>query len=226
MIHTVFKEDRGVRKVTIAEDITLPPKSSCDVPVSIENPPQGQAEGIIYPKDSWRLGLNAGRILTMAKPKVLTRVLNQSDQSIMLFEGESFGQFKLTTGTPLLISSVLEGYGECLQKDEDLDEPMVYEDFEDKKLDEVDFGLSNSGLEEGQKRSVRDLLSKYQETFQWDQVPVTFTHRIKHKIVLKPGVNPVKQKNRSGRRRPTVKRVEKHSELRESPKLAPLVLIV
>ena len=37
---------------------------------------------------------------------------------------------------------------------------------------------------------------KHEEVFQWDGVPVGFTHKIKHHIQLKPGAIPINHKNR------------------------------
>ena len=35
-----------------------------------------------------------------------------------------------------------------------------------------------------QKGEVREKLEEYKEVFQWDECPVAFTHRIRHRIVL------------------------------------------
>ena len=96
-----------------------------------------------------------------------------------------------------MISTVVEEeYGDCLREDEDMEEKMAYEDFENKQLDEVDFGLSETDLDNAQKQQVRNLLENVKGVFQWDGSPVSFTHKTKHRIVLKPGVTPIKHKNR------------------------------
>ena len=73
---------------------------------------------------------------------------------------------------------------------------MAYEEAETAKLEEMDFGLTNSTLTDSQKDEVRELLNRYKEAFQWDEEKVSFTHKIKHHITLKPGTTPIKQKNR------------------------------
>lgn len=199
-ISVVFREDRRVRSVTVAEDVLVPPLTTCNIQVNIAGVErQGEGEGFISPrKDMWELGLNAGRVLTMVQPVVLTQVMNMSDNTIELSKGESFGLFNFTVGSPVMVSSVVENekYAECLMKDEEMDDPMSYEEFETKKLEEIDFGLSESKLSKEQKGEVRNELNKFREVFQWDELPVSFTHKIKHKIELKPGARPVKQKNR------------------------------
>ena len=199
-VNVVFREDRGVRKVVIAEDVILPPQTSCDIRVKILGLKEGeQGEGIVQPrKDIWKWGISASRILTGAQQDIITRVQNHCQSQIMLDKGDSFGQFNYTTGSPMLINTIVEeeGYGECLLEGEELDDPMVYEDFESKNLKEVDFGLDKANVTEEQKIDIRNELEKYKEVFQWDECPVSFTHKIRHKIVLKPGTVPVKQKNR------------------------------
>ena len=62
------------------------------------------------------------------------------------------------------------------------------DDFEMRNLAEVDFGLEESQLNGERKKEVRADLASFIQVFQWDNTPVTFTHRIKHNIALKPGL--------------------------------------
>ena len=199
VINSVYREDRSIRRVTIHDNVILPPHSQCDIQGKVADViEEEQGEGIITPRtDIWRCGIRASRTLTTAQPVTLTQVANFSDQSIGLSKGEEFGTFHYITGTPVMISTVVqEEYGECLKEDEDMDEKLPYEDFETKKLEEVDFGLRETDLNETQKQQVRSQLEKVKGVFQWDGSPVSFTHRTKHKIVLKPGAAPIKHKSR------------------------------
>ena len=196
----VYKEDRGVRQVTVAQSVFLPARTTCDIKVRIEGVgPETEGEGMIVPQgDIWSYGISAGRVLILAKPEAVTQVINNSDNTIGLEEGQQFGSFNFTLGAPLLVSSVVEEqqYGKCQLEDEEVSDPMEYEEFEDGKLEAEDFGLSKSNLSEEQKREVRTELSKFKEVFQWDGTPVSFTNTIKHRIPLKPDARPVKQKGR------------------------------
>ena len=197
-IHAIFREDYTVRNVKVEDEVILPPKASCDIRVRIEGT-KGIGEGIIEPRhDIWKFGLQGCRTLTGAKEVVITRVINWCAIEITLFKGEHFGSYNPTVGNPMRISTVIEGegYAECLKANEELEDPMVFEDFEDKKLEEVDFGIGKSELSEEQRKEARETLSEFKEVFQWDGVPVSFTHKIKHRISLKPEARPVKQKNR------------------------------
>ena len=200
IVDVMFRDNKGVRAVSVSEEVTLPPLTSCDISVDIQNVGKEEiSEGIIVPrKDIWKLGISAGRVLTTAKPRVITRVMNLSDQSLSLYEGEDFGKFRYTSGSPILISTVVDQneYGECLLEGEEMEDPIAYEDFEEKKIEEVDFGLDNSNLSEIRKLEIRELLGKYKEVFQWDNCKVSFTNKIKHHITLKPGAMPVKHKSR------------------------------
>ena len=138
-INVIYREDRGVRQVTIARNVILPPQTSCDIPVKIEKVREGDlGEGIITPRtDIYRWGLSAGRVLTTAHPECITRVMNHSDQNIGLSEGEPFGNFTYTRGNPIIVSSVVENeYGKCTKEGEEVDDTMVYEDFESRNLND------------------------------------------------------------------------------------------
>ena len=198
-LEMIYKEDRGIRKVVLAENVLLPAQTSCDVKVTLTGVTEGEeGEGIISPKESLsRWGLIGARVLTVAKPQVITRLLNTSDQSMGLWKGEEYGEFQFTLGSPILVSSIKENeFEDCVVENEDLDDPMAFEDYESRKLTEVDFGLTDSELNETQKAEVREELTKHKAVFQWDDEPVSFTHKIKHKIHLKPNAQPIKHKNR------------------------------
>ena len=102
------------------------------------------------------------------------------DNTIGLEKGENFGLFNYTSGSPVVISSVVEDeqYAECLMQNEEMDDPMVFEEIETKQLDEVDFGLSTSTLSVEQIKEVRLELSGSKEVFQWDGVPVSLHIRL------------------------------------------------
>ena len=199
IIEVAYREGRGIRAVTITEDVTLPPLTCCDIKVNIPDIDLEDIdlEGVIQPRnDIHKLGLRACRVLTIARPNVITRVMNLSDQSLVLYRGENFGQFKYTSGDPILISTVLEQYGQCQLRNEEMEDHMMYEDLGNDNLDEVDFGLAETQLTDPEKKEVKNLLKRYREVFQWDNCPVSFTHKIKHRISLKPGAQPVKHKSR------------------------------
>jgi hypothetical protein len=176
-VHAIFREDYTVRNVKVEDEVILPPNASCDIKVRIEGT-RGIGEGIIEPQqDIWKFGLQVCHTLTGAKEVVITRVNNWCTIEITLFKGEHFGSYNPTVGNPMKISTVIEGegYTECLKSDEELEDPKVFEDFEDKKLEEVNFGIAKSELSEEQKGEVRETLSESEEVFQWDGVPVSFT---------------------------------------------------
>ena len=68
--------------------------------------------------------MNGARVLTTAQPQVVTQVMNCSDQSVGLWEGEDYGSFEYTEGIPFLISSIQEEFKDCLIEDEELSETM------------------------------------------------------------------------------------------------------
>ena len=84
------------------------------------------------------MGIFGCRVLTIAKPNVITQVMNMNDQSLRLSAGENFGKFNFTKGNPIVISSVLgEGdFAQCLQQDDnsEIDEPIEYENPDEKKF--------------------------------------------------------------------------------------------
>ena len=71
-------------------------------------------------------------------------------------KGEDFGYFSMTSGNPIRISTIVEGadYAECTMKDEDFS--FDEDEFEQKNLEDVDFGLENSQLDAEMKREVRE----------------------------------------------------------------------
>ena len=193
-----YREDRSVRRVVVAEDVILPPKTTCDIRVRLTGVSEEEGgEGIISPQGNLsRWGLNGARVLTTAQPQVVTQIMNTSDQSVGLWEGEDYGSFEYTEGTPFLISSIQEEFRECLVGDEELSETMLFEDMESRKMEEMDFGLSDSGLSEERKAEVREELNNFKIVFQWENTRVGFTHKMKHRIQLKPNAIPIKHKNR------------------------------
>ena len=94
IIDFMYRESVGIRGVSITEEVTLPPLTSCDIKVDIEAVDEGIArEGIIYPRNNiYEIGVRACRVLTVAKPTVVTRVMNLSDQNLVLFNSTWCGQ--------------------------------------------------------------------------------------------------------------------------------------
>ena len=197
IMDVIFKEDSGVKAVYIAEETTLPPHSSCDIKVQIDNIKSNLVkEGIIYPRnDIWKWGVKANCTTTIAQPTVITQVLNLGDQSLILHKGDKFGQFVYTMGESIVVSSVVEEYAECTQPEIEIDD-LEFENPDEKLLREQDFALSETKLNENEKNEIKDMLAGYLEVFQWDNRAVSVTNKIQHKIQLKDNVIPVKHKNR------------------------------
>ena len=182
VINCFMKGKMGCYRIATAETISIPSNNEIVVPGNISEKGICQEKvGIIEPSEhlTERKMVLSGRVLAKANEKVPVRLMNPTNNPVVIRKGTVIGMFEP-------VDDLMEDYRQQNEGRNSKELPAQLQLLLDK---------SSKYLDKTQKYKLKEMIINYQDVFALNDEDMGFTDTIKHRIDTN-GSRPIKQKMR------------------------------